>query len=103
MSAAFPLTPALSLGEREQRSQRLGETNAEFCSVTGYFKGAANGCSFSQREKVRMRGNAPLFFTGYSFIETALRSAYAVFLAASIFASNSSRSVVSVVPQWLPT
>ena len=30
---AFPLTPALSLGEREKRSQRCGKSTAVFCST----------------------------------------------------------------------
>ena len=35
--ARFPLTPALSLGEREKRSQFFGEATAEFSSVTHKF------------------------------------------------------------------
>jgi hypothetical protein len=32
--AAFPLTPALSLREREKRSQCFGKTTAASCSTT---------------------------------------------------------------------
>src|SRR5579871_2839936 len=32
--ALFPLTPALSPGERGKRSQSFGETMAEFCTMT---------------------------------------------------------------------
>ena len=32
--APFPLTPALSLGERGKRSLSLGETTRSFCSTT---------------------------------------------------------------------
>jgi len=56
MSVLFPLTPALSLGERGKRSQLLGKTRAKFCSVMDKFQDVTSGCSFSPREKVRMRG-----------------------------------------------
>jgi hypothetical protein len=65
MSGYFPLTPALSLGEREKRSQRLDEIGLPLnanpkteaaLSATSFIK-LIFGCSFSPREKVRMRGN----------------------------------------------
>jgi hypothetical protein len=33
----FPLTPALSLGERENRSQLFGEATADFCAAAYEF------------------------------------------------------------------
>jgi hypothetical protein len=57
----FPLTPALSLGEREKRPQFFGQAMAAFCS------GADNNIKGTQRlfplpgERVRVRGKrAPL-------------------------------------------
>ncbi len=37
LGALFPLTPALSLGEREKLSQFPGEAMTNFCSMTFVF------------------------------------------------------------------
>ena len=37
LKSLFPLTPALSLGERGNRSQCLGKSTAEFCSSAHEF------------------------------------------------------------------
>jgi hypothetical protein len=52
LGGVFPLTPALSLGEREKSSQRFGKLLANNHQSVNM-----SGCSFSPREKVRMRGN----------------------------------------------
>ena len=51
------LTPALSRWERENCFQRLGKTASDFCLMTFDFTGTDNGCSLSQRERVRVREN----------------------------------------------
>jgi len=53
----FPLTPALSLGERGNCFQSLGKSTAAFCSVALNNKNTSNGCSLYPRERVRVRGN----------------------------------------------
>ena len=50
MDRQIPLTPALSLGERENRPQSAGETR-----VIGLFATELS-CSLSLRERVRVRG-----------------------------------------------
>jgi hypothetical protein len=57
----FPLTPALSLGERGNCFQRLGKYAAAFCSVALENNDTSNGCPLSPRERVRVRGNAATF------------------------------------------
>src|SRR5450631_4156777 len=52
----FLLTPALPLGEREKRSQLLGEATAGFCRALTSFAKTSNGCPLSPRERVRVRG-----------------------------------------------
>jgi len=51
----FPLTPALSLGERGNRIQALGESNDGICRTIIEKPGAGDCCSFSLRERVRVR------------------------------------------------
>src|SRR5450432_2905090 len=58
---SFPLTPALSLGERKNCFQLLGKYMAAFCSVALNKQHRSNGCSLSPRERVRVRGNAANF------------------------------------------
>jgi hypothetical protein len=58
---SFPLTPALSLGERGNRSQSPGKSTAGFCSVALNNMNVSNGCSLSRRERVRVRGNTANF------------------------------------------
>ncbi len=58
---SFPLTPALSLGERGNCFQSLNKSTADFCLVALENKDMSNGCSLSPRERVRVRGNAATF------------------------------------------
>jgi hypothetical protein len=50
-TAAFPLTPALSLGERENGFQRWDWLTGWWMTRNG------RSCSLSLRERVRVRGN----------------------------------------------
>jgi hypothetical protein len=54
----FSLTPALSRWERGNLFQSIGLIDVRNCLWAFRFTEAKNGCSFSQREKVRMRENA---------------------------------------------
>ncbi len=58
---SFPLTPALSPGERGNCFQSLGKSSAVFCSVALENKDMSNGCSLAPRERVRVRGNVASF------------------------------------------
>ncbi len=53
---SFPLTPALSLGERENRIQIRDETNDGICRALIEKCRASGGCSLSPGERVRVRG-----------------------------------------------
>jgi hypothetical protein len=66
---SFPLTPALSLGERENCFQLLGKFTAGFCYVALENNNMSNGCSLSRRERVRVRGNVANFCNRQSAIE----------------------------------
>ncbi len=57
----FPLTPALSVGERGNCFQSPGKSTADFCSTALNNKNVSNGCSLSPRESVRVRGNVTSF------------------------------------------
>jgi len=53
----LPLTPALSLGEREKRSQFFGKAMADSCTAAcDFYKKTSIGCPLSPRERVRVRG-----------------------------------------------
>jgi hypothetical protein len=58
MNTPFPLTPALSPGERENCFHPLNKTTAAFCSVIQMNPGSDSGCSLSHWERVRVRGNS---------------------------------------------
>ncbi len=58
---SFPLTPALSPGERGNCFQSPGKSTADFCLVALENKDMSNGCSLFPRERVRVRGNAATF------------------------------------------
>ena len=53
---SFPLTPALSLGERGNCFQSFGKSTTAFGSMVLNNNDASNGCSLSPRERVRVRG-----------------------------------------------
>jgi hypothetical protein len=53
----FPLTPTLSLGERENRSPPLLKTYDCICSTASGRMQRDSSDSFSPREKAGMRGN----------------------------------------------
>ena len=58
---SFPLTPALSLGERGNCFQSPDKSTADFCLVALENKDMSNGCFLSPRERARVRGNAATF------------------------------------------
>jgi hypothetical protein len=58
---SFPLTPALSLEERENCFQSPGKSTTVFCSGVLNNQDVSNGCSLSRGERVRVRGNAATF------------------------------------------
>src|SRR3989442_14676683 len=69
--AAFPLTPALSLGERENPSQRGGESSTPGSSQNG------ERCPLSLGERVGVRGNGlsayPIGATRFPELSFAVR------------------------------
>jgi hypothetical protein len=70
------LTPALSRWEREKRAPFSANTKSEAARLRLSFINGHNRCSFSQREKVRMRENATSAPSSrYNIVGSALRSA----------------------------
>jgi hypothetical protein len=61
----FPLTPALSLGERENRSPSYGKTCDGFGRTNSGKQSSGDGGSLSLRERVRVRGNRANFVFGF--------------------------------------
>jgi hypothetical protein len=72
MDAIFPLTRARSLGEREKRSSLSAKAKLNSARKTFGFFIAVNGCSFSPREKVRMRGKTAPQFSQRRFCKDAI-------------------------------
>jgi hypothetical protein len=66
---SFPLTLALSLGERENCFQSHGKSTAGFCLVMLEFSEVLSGCLLSPRERARVRGNVANFCNRQSAIE----------------------------------
>jgi hypothetical protein len=73
----FPLTPSLSLEERENRIQSFSQIRAlDLRGGSPEFQPSAGCCSLSPRERVRVRGNDALAFLSEQ-ISLKRRSAFA--------------------------